>query len=109
MHILIAEDKYVPPAPATAPPSTTKFTVTVLTKTSDVNQKLFRLILKKLDPSITISVAWNGGEALDYLSNPSPACPRPDIILMDVGFSFSFCASTDMLTPFYHHDQHQVK
>lgn len=44
-------------------------------------------MLQRLDPTITISVAWNGGEALDYLSNPSPACPRPDIILMDVSYA----------------------
>ncbi|TGO88265.1 hypothetical protein BPOR_0173g00060 [Botrytis porri] len=27
---------------------------------------------------------WNGREALNYLSNPGPSNPRPDIILMDV-------------------------
>jgi CheY-like chemotaxis protein len=32
----------------------------------------------------TCSVVGNGQEGLDYLANPSPACPPPDLILMDV-------------------------
>ncbi|TGO08120.1 hypothetical protein BTUL_0225g00110 [Botrytis tulipae] len=30
------------------------------------------------------TAVWNGREALNYLSNPGPSNPRPDIILMDV-------------------------
>lgn len=30
------------------------------------------------------TAVWNGREALNYLNNPGPSKPRPDIILMDV-------------------------
>lgn len=45
-----------------------------------MNQKLLTKIFQyKL--GCTVNVVSNGKEALDYLSSPSAACPRPDIIL----------------------------
>ncbi|KAL4778789.1 CheY-like superfamily [Aspergillus varians] len=47
-----------------------------------VNQKVTQRLLQRL--GCTFAIAWNGQEALDYLSSPPTTCPRPDIILMDL-------------------------
>jgi CheY-like chemotaxis protein len=50
---------------------------------SKINQQIALKTIKKLH--FNVSAVWNGQEALDYLAEaPSPAHPRPDIILMDV-------------------------
>ncbi|KAL8906141.1 MAG: hypothetical protein Q9171_006397 [Xanthocarpia ochracea] len=48
-----------------------------------INQQIALKTIKKF--GFSVSAVWNGQEALDYLEQePSPAHPKPDIILMDV-------------------------
>ncbi|TGO35189.1 hypothetical protein BHYA_0167g00150 [Botrytis hyacinthi] len=47
-----------------------------------INQTIALKTVRNLGFQAT--AVWNGREALDYLSNPGPSNPRPDIILMDV-------------------------
>ncbi|QIW95271.1 hypothetical protein AMS68_000789 [Peltaster fructicola] len=47
-----------------------------------VNQQIALKTIKKL--GFPVRAVWNGKEAVDYLSSPSPDQPLPDIILMDV-------------------------
>ncbi|GAB7364411.1 hypothetical protein MBLNU230_g4953t1 [Neophaeotheca triangularis] len=47
-----------------------------------INQQIALKTIKKL--GFPVNAVWNGQEALDYLQNPSPDRPQPDIILMDV-------------------------
>ncbi|KAF7854707.1 hypothetical protein EAF04_010276 [Stromatinia cepivora] len=47
-----------------------------------INQTIALKTVRNLGFQAT--AVWNGREALDYLSNPGPSTPRPDIILMDV-------------------------
>ncbi|KAL8866765.1 MAG: hypothetical protein Q9198_008765, partial [Flavoplaca austrocitrina] len=48
-----------------------------------INQQIALKTIKKF--GFSVNAVWNGQEALDYLAQePSPAHPRPDIILMDV-------------------------
>lgn len=50
---------------------------------SQINQQIALKTIKKLH--FSVNAVWNGQEVLDYLSQePSPARPRPNIILMDV-------------------------
>ncbi|KAL8842550.1 MAG: hypothetical protein Q9170_000504 [Blastenia crenularia] len=48
-----------------------------------INQQIAIKTIKKF--GFSVNAVWNGQEALDYLlGEPSPAHPKPDIILMDV-------------------------
>ncbi|KAF7876862.1 uncharacterized protein EAF02_008082 [Botrytis sinoallii] len=47
-----------------------------------INQTIALKTVRNLGFQAT--AVWNGREALNYLSNPGPSNPRPDIILMDV-------------------------
>ncbi len=48
-----------------------------------INQQIALKTIKKF--GFSVNAVWNGQEALDYLEQePSPAHPKPDIILMDV-------------------------
>ncbi|ESZ93586.1 M4WV, histidine kinase-group IX protein [Sclerotinia borealis F-4128] len=47
-----------------------------------INQTIALKTIQNLGFQAT--AVWNGREALNYLSNPGPSKPRPDIILMDV-------------------------
>ncbi|KAL2801509.1 CheY-like superfamily [Aspergillus granulosus] len=59
MHILIAEDNCV-------------------------YQKVLEKIIARVDPGSTCTIVDDGKQALDYLASPPAACPRPDLILMDI-------------------------
>lgn len=53
--------------------------------TSAINQQIALKTIRKL--GFVVQPVWNGKEALDYLlaaDEPSPAHPKPDLILMDV-------------------------
>ncbi|PKY02390.1 CheY-like protein [Aspergillus campestris IBT 28561] len=52
----------------------------LLAEDNNVNQRIFTKLFNKVGCSFAI--VNNGREALDYLA--SPACPPPDIILMDI-------------------------
>ncbi|KAL4874751.1 CheY-like superfamily [Aspergillus karnatakaensis] len=58
MHILVAED-------------------------NRVNQKLIQRLISRI-PGATCTIVGDGQQALNYLSSPPSACPRPNIILMDI-------------------------
>ncbi|KAF2707502.1 hypothetical protein K504DRAFT_383136 [Pleomassaria siparia CBS 279.74] len=59
-----------------------KQTRVLVVEDNHINQQIALKTIKKLGFSVT--AVWNGQEALDYLKEPSPTHPRPDIILMDV-------------------------
>ncbi|KAL8878199.1 MAG: hypothetical protein Q9198_003942 [Flavoplaca austrocitrina] len=74
-HVLVVEDKY----------RTSLLLILFCTDPllSAINQQIALKTIKKF--GFSVSAVWNGQEALDYLAQePSPAHPRPDIILMDV-------------------------
>lgn len=59
-----------------------KHTTVLVVEDNPINQQIALKTIKKL--GFPVKAVWNGQEALDYLQNPSPDRPRPDIILMDV-------------------------
>lgn len=78
-HVLVVEDKYV----YTTPPR--PFYISQINSSifsSAINQLIACRNIRKL--GFPVTAVWNGKEALSYLLEPSPAQPRPDIILMDV-------------------------
>jgi CheY-like chemotaxis protein len=46
-----------------------------------INQNYAVQIIRRL--GFPVQAVWNGRDALEYLANPTPATPRPHIILMD--------------------------
>jgi CheY-like chemotaxis protein len=55
----------------------------LIVEDNQINQQIALKTIKKL--GFSVNAVWNGREALDYLlEEPSPAHPRPNIILMDV-------------------------
>ncbi|KAL8898247.1 MAG: hypothetical protein Q9192_002168 [Flavoplaca navasiana] len=60
-----------------------KNTHVLVVEDNAINQQIALKTIKKF--GFSVNAVWNGQEALDYLAQePSPAHPRPDIILMDV-------------------------
>ncbi|KAL8994459.1 MAG: hypothetical protein Q9169_005583 [Polycauliona sp. 2 TL-2023] len=61
-----------------------KTTHVLVVEDNAINQQIALKTIKKF--GFSVNAVWNGQEALDYLAmqEPSPAHPRPDIILMDV-------------------------
>lgn len=59
-----------------------KNTQVLVVEDNPVNQQIALKTIKKL--GFPVRAVWNGQEALEYLSSPSPERPRPNVILMDV-------------------------
>ena len=59
-----------------------KATNVLVVEDNAVNQQIALKTISKL--GFPVHAVWNGQEAVDYLQNPSPEQPRPDVILMDV-------------------------
>jgi CheY-like chemotaxis protein len=56
-------------------------TQVLVVEDNTINQNIAVQIIKKL--GFPVQAVWNGKEALEYLANPTPATPRPHIVLMD--------------------------
>ncbi|KAK6596941.1 histidine kinase hhk6p [Botrytis cinerea] len=56
--------------------------IVLVVEDNAINQTIALKTVRNLGFQAT--AVWNGREALNYLSNPGPSNPRPDIILMDV-------------------------
>jgi CheY-like chemotaxis protein len=80
LHVLIVEDKSA--SHLCRCPEQSKCQTNSLS--SLVNRKIFRRLVEKI--GFTVDIVFDGQQALNYLANcqSSVACPRPDIILMDV-------------------------